>query len=96
MKRSGCKSVIRLLFIQLVLFLSVSLYAADVDKKFSKEFDAEGIEVLKISNRYGDVEIVNGNKDKISVVVNVQLSHPNESKAARLLSMINVEFREND
>jgi len=96
MKRSGCKSVIRLLFIQVVLLFSVALYASDLDKQFSKEFDASGIELLKISNRYGDVEIVSTSNNKIVIVVNVQLSHPNESKAEKLLSMINVEFSEND
>ncbi|MBN1387404.1 MAG: hypothetical protein JW965_03100 [Bacteroidales bacterium] len=96
MKRSGCKSVIRLLFVQAVLILSVSLYATDVEKQFSKEFDATGVELLKISNRYGDVEIVSSGNNKIIIVVDVQLSHPNESKAEKLLSMINVQFSEND
>lgn len=96
MKRSGCKSVIRLLFIQVVLILTLSAYAVDLDKQFKKEFDASGIELLKISNRYGDVEIVRSDNNKILIVVDVQLSHPNESKAEKLLSMINVEFSEND
>ncbi|MFO7852895.1 MAG: hypothetical protein ACQERS_01080 [Bacteroidota bacterium] len=96
MKRSGCKSVIRLLFIQLVLFLSVSMYGTDLQKQFSKEYDARGVELLKISNRYGDVEIVSSDNNTINIVVDVKLSHPNESKAERLLSMINVEFSESD
>lgn len=96
MKRSGCKSVIRLLFVQVVLILSVAAYASDVDKQFKKEFDASAIELLKINNRYGDVEIVNSGNNKIVIVVDVQLSHPNSSKAEKLLSMINVEFSEND
>ncbi|MDT8401122.1 MAG: hypothetical protein RQ743_05460 [Bacteroidales bacterium] len=96
MKRSGCKSLIRLLFVQVVLILSVSLYATDVDKQFKKEFDASKVELLKISNRYGDVEIVNSSNNKIIIVVDVQLSHPNSSKAEKLLSMITVEFSEND
>jgi len=96
MKQSGYKSVISLLFVQLILALSVSVYASDVEKKFSKEFDAEGIELLRINNRYGDVEIVSSKGNKINIVVNVQLSHPSESKAERLLSMINIAFSEND
>ncbi|MEE4214632.1 MAG: hypothetical protein V2I34_06170 [Bacteroidales bacterium] len=96
MKRSGCKSVIRLLFVQVVLILSVAAYAADVDKQFSREFDASAIELLKINNRYGDVEIVNSDNNRIIIVVNVKLSHPNSSRAEKLLSMINVEFSEND
>lgn len=96
MKRSGCKSVIRLLFVQVVLFLSVSLYATDLQKQFTKEYDATGVELLKINNRYGDVEIVSSGNNKISIIVDVQLSHPNEAKAEKLLSMINVKFSEND
>ncbi|HCC70120.1 MAG TPA: hypothetical protein DEQ09_03075 [Bacteroidales bacterium] len=84
------------MFVHVVLIFSLSLYSADLDKKFSKEYDATGIELLKISNRYGDVEIVNNNNNKIIIVVDVQLSHPNDSKAEKLLSMINVEFSEND
>ena len=96
MKRSGCKSVIRLLFVQVALILSVSLYATDLQKQFSKEYDATGVELLKINNRYGDVEIVSSGNNKINIVVDVQLSHPNESKAEKLLSMINVEFSQSD
>ena len=96
MKRSGCKSVIRLLFVQVALILSVSLYAKDVQKQFSKEYDATGVELLKINNRYGEVEIVSSDNNKIIIVVDVQLSHPNEAKAEKLLSMINVEFSDND
>ncbi|MDZ7739003.1 MAG: hypothetical protein U5K32_08070 [Bacteroidales bacterium] len=96
MKRSGCKSVISLLFIQLILILTVSVYADDVDKTITREFDASGIELLKIDNRYGDVEIVSSGNNKINIIVNVQLSHPNDSKAERLLSMVNVLFSEND
>ncbi len=96
MKRSGYKPVISLLFVQLVLLLSVSAYAADLDKKIKKEYDAAGIELLKINNRYGDVEIVSSGNNKINIVVTVQVSLLNDSKAERLLSMIDVEFSEND
>ncbi len=96
MKRSACKSVISLLFIQLILILTVSVYAAGVDKKITREFDARGIELLKIDNRYGDVEIVSSNNNKINIIVDVQLSHPNEYRAEKLLEMINVLFSEND
>lgn len=94
MKRSGCKSVISLLFIQLIL--TVSVYASDVDKTITREFDASGIELLKINNRYGDVEIVSSGNNKINIIVDVQLSHPNDSKAEKLLSMIDILFSEND
>ncbi|MFP4488922.1 MAG: hypothetical protein ACLFN1_06425 [Bacteroidales bacterium] len=96
MKRSGCKSVISLLFIQLILILPVSVYAADVDKTINREFDASKIDLLKIDNRYGDVEIVSSGNNKINIIVDVQLSHPSDSRAEKLLSMINVLFSEND
>ncbi len=96
MKRSGCKSVISLLFIQFILILTVSVYATDVDKTITREFDASGIELLIINNRYGDVEIVSSGNNKINIIVDIQLSHPNDSRAERLLEMINVLFSEND
>ncbi|MCF8222253.1 MAG: hypothetical protein K9J25_03835 [Bacteroidales bacterium] len=96
MKRSGCKTVIRLLFVQLILLITVAVYADEVQKKFSKEYDAKGIKELEISNRYGDVEFVNTDNNKISIVVDVQVYHPNNNKAEKLLSLIDVEFSKDD
>jgi hypothetical protein len=51
MKRSGCKTVISLLVVQFVFLLSFSAFAEEVDKKFSREFNVEGMEKLMVSNR---------------------------------------------
>lgn len=96
MKRSGCKTVIGLLFVQVIFLCSVSVYGADLDKKFNKEFNTQGKDLLEISNRYGDVEIISWDGNTVSIEVTVTLSHPNESKAEKLLSLIEVKFSEND
>ena len=96
MKRSGCKTVIGLLVVQVVFLLSFSAFADEVEKKFDKEFSTKGKELLNISNRYGDVVIENWNEDKVQISVVVKVEHPSKDKAEKYLSMIDVYFNEND
>ncbi len=94
MKRSGCKTVLGLLVIQAIFVLAFTASAEEVEKKFSKEFSAQGKDLLKIDNRYGDVVIENWNENKVSIEVTV--NHPSKDKAEKFMSMIDVFFNEND
>ncbi len=96
MKRSGCKTVLGLLVIQAIFVLAFTASAEEVEKKFSKEFSAQGKDLLKIDNRYGDVVIENWNENKVSIEVVVTVNHPSKDKAEKFMSMIDVLFNEND
>lgn len=96
MKRSGCKTVISLLVVQFIFLLSFSANAEEVDKKFSKEFSVEGKDLLMISNRYGEVIVQNWDQNKVVVEVLVTVKYPSLDKAEKYLSMIDIEFSDND
>jgi hypothetical protein len=96
MKRSGCKTVISVLVVQFVLLLSFSAFAEDVDKKFNKEFSVDGMEMLKINNRYGEVIVQNWDENKVVIEVLVTVKYPSLDKAEKYLSMIDIEFSNND
>lgn len=96
MKRSGCKTVISLLVVQFVFLLSFSALADEVDKKFKEEFSASGKEMLKINNRYGEVIVENWNEDRVVIEVLVKVKYPSLDKAEKYLSMIDIEFSDND
>ncbi|MCD4769243.1 MAG: hypothetical protein K8R35_03650 [Bacteroidales bacterium] len=96
MKRSGYKTVIGLLIVQALFILPNTVLGADVEKKFNKEFSTQGIELLKINNRYGDVKVENWNDSRVVIDVVVTLEHPNKDKAEKLLSLIEIVFIEND
>ncbi len=96
MKRSGCKTVISLLVVQFVFLLSFSTFAEEVDRKFSKEFSVEGKDLLEINNRYGEVIIENWNENKVVIEVLVTVKYPSLDKAEKYLSMIDIEFSNND
>lgn len=96
MKRSGYKTVIALLVVQVALLLSATVSAADVEKKFNKEFSSKGKDLLSIDNKYGDVKVESWNENRVVIDVLVTLSHPDKDKAEKILSMIDVSFSEND
>ncbi len=96
MKRSGCKTVIGLLIVQALFILPNTALGAEVEKKFNKEFSTQGKELLKISNRYGDVKVENWSDSKVVIDVVITLEHPNKDRAEKLLSMIEIVFNEND
>lgn len=96
MKRSGFKAVIGLLIVQVAFLSAVTTSAAEVNKKFNKEFSSQGKDLLTIDNRYGDVKVQSWNENRVVIDVLVTINHPDQDKADRLLSMIEVEFSEND
>jgi len=96
MKRSGLKTVIALLILQVAFFLPASADGVEVNKKFNKEFSSQGKDLLSVDNRYGDVKVESWNENRVVIDVLVTIEHPDRDKAEKLLSMIEVEFTEND
>jgi len=96
MKRSGCKTVLGLLVVQAIFVLAFTASAEEAEKKFSKEFSAQGKDLLKVDNRYGDVVIENWNESRVLIDVVVTVKHPSKEKADKYLSMIDIYLNEND
>ncbi|MEN6353367.1 MAG: hypothetical protein ABFD02_07915 [Bacteroidales bacterium] len=94
MKKSIYKSG-TLLFITLI-FVSVTLSAQEVTKKFHKEYTAGANTTLDINNRYGDVVINSWDKNQVVIDVIVTVELPNKEKAEKLLGYIDVQFSEGE
>ncbi len=71
-----------------------SLFSQEVSKEFHKEYDAQRGNTLELNNRYGDIIVTTSDDNKIVVDVLVTLSYPDQERAERLISYIDVEFSE--
>jgi len=88
-------SIYKSLLAAVVLLLTTSFaQAQEISKEFHKEYDAQKGDILELNNRYGDINIVTVESDKIVVDVVVTLSYPDREKAEKLMSYINISFTE--
>jgi hypothetical protein len=84
----------------LVLMLSLVLtnsdaYSNKLNKTLTKEFSAEKGSVVRIENRFGQVNIENWEKNSVSIEVEVTVEHPSKDRAERMLSSINIILEQN-
>jgi len=82
-----------LLFIS-ALIATFTATAQEATKEFHKEFNAGANTILNISNRYGDVVIEKWDKNQIKIDVKITVDHPNQDRAEKLISYIDVRFDE--
>jgi hypothetical protein len=85
-----------LLFIIACLIIPFALKAEEVTKEFHKEYKAGPNTTLDINNKYGDVVVQSWDKDQVVIDVKITVNLPNEEKAQKLLSYIDVQFSEGD
>ena len=72
------------------------LKAEEVTKEFHKEYKAGPNTTLDINNKYGDVVIQSWDKDQIVIDVKITVELPNQEKAQKLISYIDVIFSESE
>jgi hypothetical protein len=92
MKKSVYKSG-TLLFASLFL-VTCTLSAQELSKEFHKEYKAKQGTTLELNNRYGDIILVTSETDQVVIDVKVTVKHPNQERAEKLLSYIDVKFSE--
>lgn len=61
-------------------------------KTINKEFKVNADALLKINNKYGNVDVVSWNQNRIVIEVKITVSGNNESKVISRLEQINVNF----
>ena len=61
-------------------------------KTIKKDFDVNADALLNIKNKYGNVDVVSWNQNRIEIEVTITVSGNNESKVIERLSKINVNF----
>ncbi|MFO8234039.1 MAG: DUF4097 family beta strand repeat-containing protein [Bacteroidales bacterium] len=82
----------------LIIFTNAAIYAGtdEYSKEIKKEYDVDEHTLIDIENKYGDVNIINWNKDKVSFEIQITVDHRNEEKARELLEYINVDLSQSD
>ncbi|MGM0497274.1 MAG: DUF4097 family beta strand repeat-containing protein [Bacteroidota bacterium] len=78
----------------LILFTGFTIKAAEDEysKKIHKEYETNEQTHLNLTNKYGDVEITNWEKNSIVIDVTITVDHKKEDKAKDLLENISVDF----
>jgi hypothetical protein len=66
----------------------------EFSKNLHKDYDANENTLLIIQNKFGDVDINNWDKNKVSIDVIITVDHKNEEKAKELIDYIEVEFNQ--
>ncbi len=84
-------------FLFLGLFTVITWQAIDAQtdeyqKEYNKEYDVNNNTQLEIQNKFGNVDIIDWNKNQISIKAVVKVWARNEDEADKLLDYINVEF----
>jgi len=65
-------------------------------KSIKKEYTVNAKALLKINNRYGNVDVISWNGNKVLIEVKITVSGNNEDKVIKRLGMIDVAFEAND
>lgn len=83
-----------LLLLLALLLISTATWAQELTKEFNKEYTYQPGKMLNLSNRYGDVVVETNSGDQVIINVKVTLRFPNQERAEKLLSYIDVQFSE--
>ncbi len=75
-----------------IFLMASALTAQEVSREFNKEFNVTGNSSLEIDNKYGDITIETSQSDKVIIYVKATVRYPNQERAERLLSYIDVRF----
>ncbi|NOQ24413.1 MAG: hypothetical protein GQ564_03545 [Bacteroidales bacterium] len=94
MKAPIFKSVLLLIFVQILVITSAKAESEEFSKNLHKDYDANENTLLVIQNKFGDVDINNWDKNKVSIDVTITVDHKNEEKAKELIEYIEVEFNQ--
>ncbi len=89
-KRYKYNALLLMLVVLPLAMLPVSGQKAS--KSFSELFTLTDTGSLEVENRYGNIDIMNWEKNEISVEVEVTVAHPERDVAEKQLSYINIEF----
>ena len=61
-------------------------------KTVKKEYNVNADALLKINNKYGNVDVTSWNENRVAIDVKITVSGNNEEKVVKRLEMIDVEF----
>lgn len=93
MKASKFKTLTTTLFI-LVFSISFSYAQHKETKEFKKEFNLNKASTLSVSNTFGDINILNWDKNTALIEVSVEVEFSSEKKAKEVIQLIDVNFNQ--
>lgn len=70
-----------------------SAYAEEARKSFAEEYKVNKDAMLKVDNRFGSIEIINWDENKVSIQVDVEIEASSQKKADRMLEGVSVSFK---
>ncbi len=86
------KTVILLLLFPALLFANNGKYKHTKDKTIHKEYNVNADAKLKVSNSFGNVDIVTWNENRIVIDIVITVNGNSEDKVQKRLDNINVDF----
>jgi len=91
------KSLIyKYLFVFFVLLASSALSQSyNMSKSYDETFALSKDMEVSIFNKYGDIQVINWDKDSVRIQAKVEVSSHKEHKAEKLYDAINIDFRHN-
>jgi hypothetical protein len=92
MRPERCKRILSFAFILSFATLLTAAPPEEVKKVYHKKYPAGKETVLSIENRYGDVNMINWDKDSVSIEVVVTIDYPPSFKGKDLISYITIDF----
>ncbi|MGB5362475.1 MAG: hypothetical protein WBN17_04135, partial [Aureibaculum sp.] len=96
MKKQLYKLILALLLIPIAMNANdPGKFKHEKSKSIKKEFSVNADATLKVDNRYGNVDVISWNENRIVIEVKITVSGDNEEKVEKQLDMIEVEFEDN-
>lgn len=94
MKRSLLSIILFLSLAPLVAFSNPNPVKGKYEKSktINKEFNVNANALLRINNKYGNVDVVSWNENRVVIEIKITVNGSNESKVEDRLKNINVEF----
>lgn len=87
------KIAIAFLFIPIALNATeINKYKYEKTKNIKKEYTVDSDALLKINNKYGNVDVTSWDGNKILIEIKITVKGNDEEKVIKRLSMINVDF----
>lgn len=93
--KNSAKLFLLFLLIPLAIFAAEKKGKYTKNKTIAKEFKVTKDATLSVSNKYGNIDIVTWNENKIEVIVKITANGDDEDKVKKRLEEITVEFDSN-
>ena len=83
------------IFVIGILATGTTAFAEEKTKEYNESWAASSVQLLEITNKFGEIKVVNEGGSEITIDVIVTVEARDEKRADDLLDKIDVEFRKN-